>query len=415
MLWILFGTRWISYVGFPPVFITDILVALALISWALNTVRARACPGGIWPSLLGTLTALFLAYTVVRLALSPLSTEIIALRDAAPYLYAILGMASASSARMASTETLERTVKGLRYALVGHLAWCAGSATGLLPGLPMWPGASNRAFEIRTDVDMALLGVTAALFLRRSIVGPGRTLNLFLMLASFGIGISLHSRAGLLGILGSVAIGLLLTLKVPPAPRSMAVLMLAIPAALLAIIVFLPATQAGQRMLATVGIIPGNSSAGAENAVGTASAREVAWDRVIQFIGAEWEREVIGVGFGANFLRDSGAEVLLSGTDYTDVRSPHNMFLGVYARLGLVGIGMLFLILACVIMSIIIHLRVLARDDLATIAITIIVALAVVSTLGVVLEAPFGAVPFWWSIGIIGGRAAFSGSRQFEV
>jgi len=74
---------------------------------------------------------------------------------------------------------------------------------------------------------------------------------------------------------------------------------------------------------------------------------------------------------------------------------------GSFARLGLVGLMLLVSLVLRVLRQIVRHRRRIASDELLVCASLLVVAILVVASLGVVLEAPFGSVPFWWAAGIL--------------
>jgi len=126
-----------------------------------------------------------------------------------------------------------------------------------------------------------------------------------------------------------------------------------------------------------------------------------------------------GVGFGPNFMRDSGTAVYLLGAEAAaerDIRSPHNYILGTLARLGIVGsaiaagIGLHSL-------SLVWRLRRDSfTDDLAFVASLIIIVLLPAALVGVILESPFGAIPFFWSLGVlVAYRAIWQGQRSRRI
>lgn len=400
--WILFGSRWISFAGAPPLFVTDLLVIGSVLAWVLRGIAMRGVSRRFQVSSLQMLIVVFLSWTLFRLATSDGFPSMIALRDAAPYAYALLAVICTASLRRASATTIERTLRLVRVALVGHLLWCTFVATHLVTprSLPTWPGGTNRLLDVRTDIDMAILGITAAVYLWRAVTQRSSGLPVLVAITSMGVGLAFYSRAGLLGLVTAVTVGILLAVSMPLPHKTQAVLVLAAPLTLSAVAVVLPTTESGQRMLATVGASE-QSTAQAEGAVGTAAARQQAWDRVKVYSSDEPKRRVAGVGFGPNFLRDSGAEVLLAGTDYQDVRSPHNMFLGVLLRLGLIGLTVFAGAILLGGVLVVRRRRTLAQNELYVMAAASVAAVSMVSSLGVVLEAPFGAIPFWWSLGIL--------------
>ena len=70
-------------------------------------------------------------------------------------------------------------------------------------------------------------------------------------------------------------------------------------------------------------------------AAGTENARILAWPTLYQYVALE-NGEVLGLGFGRNIMEEFGASVALNVQD--NIRSPHNWWLDVYARLGIAGL-----------------------------------------------------------------------------
>ncbi|WJZ65523.1 O-antigen ligase family protein [Kocuria rosea] len=396
----LFGTRWGSYLGYAPIFFTDLLLAGAFIYWVVaeTTFRNRENQGRLTSP--GIPLTVFLIFVVLRAAVSPYALTMNWVRDLMPFIYMAVAFLSATTYSKAGPVGRAKTMCLLWWALNGHLAWTLLVNLGLLSPkeLPAIPGSAITVFTQRPDIDMAVLAITAALYVRRVIRNQQRGLS------TLGLGLCLmavvgfSSRAGLLAVLAAMALAYLCTLAAIRRPgRKLNWIMLA-PVLLTAAVFVVPATDGGQRLLATVGIETATQQRGA---VGTAKARDQAWETIIEWTSADTTRALVGVGFGPNFLDESGAEAGLAGTTYEGVRSPHNWFVGVYARLGLLGLGMTLF----VVLSILLHTwnirRTVGGSELLTMSAAGVVAILIVATLGVVLESPFGAVPFWWFLGIL--------------
>jgi O-antigen ligase len=149
-------------------------------------------------------------------------------------------------------------------------------------------------------------------------------------------------------------------------------------------------TATGERLV--------NGVTGHGEGSGTVNARQTAYELVGDYTLEEPSRALVGVRFGPDFLTDSGAVVPLSGTDYEGVRSPHNYWLGTWARLGVPGLA---LVIAIAVLGAVAAVRVLRApsDVLTAVAAGCLLAIPVVSMFGVVLEAPSGAVPYFWAAG----------------
>lgn len=397
----LLASRWGSHLGIKPLYLTDVLLAvgtlhavaghLVLKPRPLSGVADRANPG--------ILLGLFLGWVVLRLVTSP-SFNLTAMRDAAPYLYAVVAFVAASSYARSNAANRARTVRLLTLALLAHLAWCAlvVFVPSVLTRLPLVPGSPVGFLSLRGDSDAALVGILTALALARVLQGrhAGRW-TLVLLVCALTIA-RLNSRSGLLAGLAVILVVFIASVAADDihTDRRKALVAL-LPLLIAGIVVSLPATNPGQRLLGTFAENP--SLAAQANAVGTTRARTLAWKRVVRYTETS-DARIVGVGFGPDFLTASGAEQVISG-GREGVRSPHNWFVGTYARLGLIGAGLAALLALAVLGAVWRVRRRLMGDDLLLLSAIIAVGTLTIGAFGVVLESPFGAVPFYWAAGIL--------------
>lgn len=400
----LFGTKWGAYVGYAPIFLTDLLIVAALAFRVFGNdsrTRPRQIISGTRASP-GPLIALFLGYMAFRSVLTPHVFTMDWIRDLMPFLYAALAFISASAYATSSEPERRKTMRILWWALNGHLAWTLVVRLGVIDpqSMPQFPGAPIHVFETRPDVDMAVLGITAALYLHRVIVRRHRLASLIglaaVLIASSGFG----TRAGLIAVICALGVSYVATLAATRKPSRRLLWTMATPILIVLALIPVSQTEGGARLLATVGVVSADSAT-QQSALGTANARELAWTRIIDWTNETPERALFGSGFGNNFLAESDAEALLSGTAYEGVRSPHNWLVGVYARTGLIGVGISTAILLAGIWRLWRNRKILGSSELGILASAGFVAIIPIAMLGVVLESPFGAVPFWWFAGII--------------
>jgi hypothetical protein len=395
------GTRWASYIGRNPVFLTDLLLFGGILQFAASSLhrparmaidtRVRQVPA---------ILLAFLLWGMVRFIISP-SISLVALRDAAPYGYVTAGVLSASALRRSSLDQRARTARILEYALYFHAAWVIIVILidpTLYLHMPHLPGRQENFLEPRPDVDEALVGVAAALLVVRALNRRQPTLTLVFFVVCWLAIIEGPSRAGQLG----AGLATLLALWVGLLGRGVRLrskYVVAVLAPLVAVVLLfaVPHTHAYSRMLGTFGL-----SSGDAGAAGTTSARRHSWDRLYAWDSESSSRRFVGVGFGPDFMRESGALVLLTGTDEGDQpRSPHNYWLGTLSRLGLIGVlifGWLVLMVASAVTR---CRRRIATDPLLALAAFTPTALLLPASLGVVLESPFGAIPFFWAVGLL--------------
>jgi uncharacterized membrane protein YphA (DoxX/SURF4 family) len=213
----------------------------------------------------------------------------------------------------------------------------------------------------------------------------------------------LASRAGLLAALVCNLVALFVVFRRSDVSMNRKGLLVSLFPIALAIMTFaIPYTKSGARLLATLD--PTATSARiAHGALGTTGARWQSWHALWQYCTESTSRFLVGVGFGPNFMSKSGALQLLVGhmDTATSPRSPHDYLLGSLARLGLVGVALLVAMFIVALSTTKKLIAPLYDEHLELYASLLIVGLLLIALLGVVLESPFGAVPFFWSYGVL--------------
>ena len=355
---------------------------------------------------------IFGLYVFLRFGLAePINFD--AVRDFAPYAYVLLIPLMAMAFMNASADSIDRTSRHIYFALVFHACWVAvvlvaPDAFASAPVLNSAP--SVRMFDIRSDFDAACCAILVALTslnalkMRKSLIGAR---GLTLLLGLFTV-VGIHSRVGLVIL---VVLLPLVASTVLRSKRAATTVVVAFPLLMLLAFAVLPNTIAGQRLLLEQ-VDTSNAQAGA-GAEGTTNARRMAWSTVYRYTNEDSTRALVGVGFGANFMSDSGALTQLVGSNDPEeqVRSPHNFLVGTYARLGLLGA----LLIAGALLPVFWRVRrSVLRDErgLQSLAALVVVALGIASVVGVILESPFAAVPFYWCAGVLIGGSAARVTRQ---
>ncbi|WP_166671308.1 O-antigen ligase family protein [Cryobacterium psychrophilum] len=401
---ILAASRWGTNIGASPIYITDILIGLGIAGWFIATRMQgkRALDGWVTRNRPSALFALFFVYVSARFLLSlgggPMLDWV---RDGVPFLYGVLAFVSASSLARSTHEARARTMRIFWAALIFHTLWACVIIFGGIQETPSVPFSTAPLFQLRPDIDAALLGVTAGMCLLRILRGHKKFWPFIGMVASAAAVLTLETRAGLIALALSVALAILLQYAATPRQNvRRTVMVMVIPALALIALMILPTTPPGERLVATFKSSQGSTSA-AESAQGTQRARELVWSGVIDWTNEETSRTIFGGGFGNNFLDESGTLAYLEGSTYSGVRSPHNWFVGNYARLGVIGFALSIAVCLQLLGTIVRYRRRIGEDPLLSLSALLIVAILPVASFGVVLEAPHGAVPFWWAAGII--------------
>ena len=400
--------RWGAYIGYAPFFLTDLLLALAVLNRAFraavrpNHQNLVLGPRQSWPLVL---LSLYFGWSLLRLATSA-QPGLTGIRDAAPYLYAFVAALSVPAYLRASPGARRKTVWMLEWALTLHLAWVALALAvpSIAEAAPRFPGAKVNMFTIRGDFDTAIVGLLAAYSLRRILQGRKRGRDIPLLAASILVMSAMGSRSGLLAGIVSLIVAVLFSPRSGSLMRQRRTkLLLAglVPLIMVGSVFLIPVTNGGARLLAGFNATHVDDPA-IMNAAGTQHARFAAWGKIVSYGIANQSRLWLGVGFGPQFMNDSGASYALLGrADAGDVRSPHNYVLGTFARLGLIGVFLFLSAVSATAMGVVRSRRRLFHDDLAFLAAVAFAAIMVTSMLGVILESPFGAVPFFWFVGVL--------------
>jgi hypothetical protein len=405
--YLLATARWGSYLLPGPPYIGDLFVAALVGERLLAAARGRRALEAVeWT--IGISCGSLLVWSSLRFFFGGISTN--AIRDFAPYAYAVVVFLTPSRARSDEQRaTLERWLFG---ALLFHAVWVTVSliSPSFVTSLPVLGGGQSQVFQLRPDVDSTICGVLIVYCLHR--VATGRQPGLSLAIAAWNTVLVLddYSRAAIAAVVAQLVLFVVLT----PAAREVVrrySLRLLVPV----LIVLVPAvayeasrSDAVKRLSQASGsflpLVPttGDPTGGT---TGTAAARRRAWQAIEIYLEANPGRNWRGVGFGPNFLHDSGGDQLLLGGSDEDVRQPHDYLVNTWARLGLVGLGMVAIIL-------LIGLRIAVRigrlpglGGVDVMAIAIATGMPVAGFYGVVLESPFGALPFWWALAYLGSRA----------
>lgn len=421
---ILIGYAWLgrgfAYLGLPPVFLGEIVLALGLLALLFSS-RGRRLPKGPVPIVLLAYMFWGLLQTLPHLR----EYGLVALRDAVVWGYAVFALLVATA--LTSTGLLRRAVVGYSVFLPWFLIWApiglwlslSSSEWGL-----MVPGSPHVDLILLKPGDMAVHLAGVAVFIamglhafgrRRS--DPGFAIKEWLWwglwLAGFVFAASL-SRGGMLAVLTAGLAALVLR----PTARWMKVGLvgLVIGGAFLMANVELETKRirsaSPQQIVANLVSIVGDAPR--EGLEGTRRWREEWWSDIIDYtVGGPhfWT----GKGFGINLAIDDGI-ISARSQEVGRLRSPHNAHLTILARSGVPG----FLLWGILnVMFVVSLLRAYfsarrhgfkwwARIDVWLFAYW--VAFMVNMTFDVYLEGPQGGIWYWSLMGF--GLAAIESQRR---
>jgi hypothetical protein len=415
-LFMLAGSRWGSYIIPGPPYIADLVLALlavaAVIHAAINPSSGRI---RLDPTV-AALGGAFLAWSLIRFGFGPLDLD--ALRDLAPYAYVLIVFLTFPFT--AHQESLASRL--ITVALVAHAAWVSVTlAVGRLPfapalGTPARHEEPVYLFDLRPDIDVPVSGLLTAISLHRALTGRHIPINLGLAAWGAALAFSMDSRAGLIAfgvqLLVVAALGVRSRQRAttPPAARAAAKLPSLLQRRLVvaALIVAAPLALYAARNSPAVERMGDVFGSG-----GTSAARAESWSQVAGWVTEDAGRTVVGVGLGPNYLVSTGISRTLLGGDDTreDVRSPHNYLVGTWARLGLVGLALyVLLLLATARLALLVVRAPHPLRDTDLLAILVAASIPPAAALGVLMEAPFGAIPFFWAVGHLSVRATQLGA-----
>ncbi|MGI8412550.1 MAG: O-antigen ligase family protein [Solirubrobacteraceae bacterium] len=406
-IYLLATTRWGSYVLPGPPYISDIVIGLLIGERIVAATRRRLALGAIELTT-GVTCGILLAWTGIRFAFGGDSLN--ALRDIASYAYAVLVFLT--PARPWTDRERQRMEKVLWAGLMFHAAWITLGriAPSTVASLPALGGGQSALFQGRPDVDATITGLTCVLALNRLASGRMQGVSLLVAAWSAALTLSAHSRAAIAASVVELLIFLLWT----PAPRRVVrrygprylivVLLLAVPALGYGISTSNAVQRLGQATGSFLPFVPSHGDP-TSSTTGTARARRRAWQAIEVYLEAKTSRALFGVGFGPDFLHASGGDVLLLGGTNEDVRQPHNYLINSWARIGLVGLAIVSAMLMAGLRLAYRLGRLHSGDELDLAAIILVTGLPVAATYGVVMESPFGAVPYFWALGYLGFRA----------
>lgn len=404
-MFLLATSKWGSYLplGIPP-YVSDIVLALVISRHFLWRAGTSSPKGD--GTLLRPAAVVMFVWCLSEFLRGTYSLT--AVRDYAPYFYVVaLFLVTVPPERV--RPRVGRWIEGI---IIFHASWISLSIAvpTIYSHVPNLAGKIY-LFQPRNDFDGAVCGMFAAFALHRAFAGRFIPYNVALAGWNTILMLYLRERAGLLSFCFALLIVLWLrkdrakSSQFARAKALVPVLILCLPL----LYVFGSHTPTYQRFVAAVHhYVPFvHSDPAYASDTGTEVARERAWGRIIDWQDKSVSRETLGVGFGADFMHESGADILLLGGPSPDVRSPHNYFVGTWARLGVIGLGIVSVIVLCGLwLAVLVRRTAQVFTDADVLALLVTVAIPAAAAVGVILESPFGAVPYFWALGHLSWRAA---------
>jgi hypothetical protein len=388
----LFGGRWISYIGLPSynIFVLDLIYFLGLIGIVIfQSDRLN-------PKRTFFITALLVMFIVFQISRNANFFLVTRLRDLVPYIYLL---SSAVIINKFSTEAWIRAIRAIRYATLLGAIWTnlvmlnvlkEFSASTQFAGVPIFSARWDHS-GMSICIGILLWGSFPKAELKES------QIIRFFLLFSILLQYSRASYVGLFFVLLSIYFVDKARRKIKSNNKSqfltsfLIFAILGLPAFFLFAPIF-PENSALNR-IGISNILSPSKLINETKDSGTTRARIDA-QRVLNEWVHQNNLQFFGAGPGREMLLESKAFTYLSGA--LDVRSPHSWFYGNFARFGY--LGLIYWHAICLLYLKSQNLAVRIFD----VPINILFAIYIIAAFGVIMESPFGILPFSFFLG--GGK-----------
>jgi len=369
--------RWGSYLGLPAynLFLIDILFFSGTLFGFLGFGRRFKGSAFFTISIL-----VFMLFQLIRDSEVDL---ILVARDLLPFIYLLCVPACVYALRNTPDVVI---IKSLRYASTLNLAWFLPSSLGLLAPISISAISPIPLFTERADQSGIAMGIGVlawSAFPSLRITSNPMLIGLCVFAAAVG-----RSRAGLFTCLLALLLHFFFKKEVYAKSKRIERFVAIVTFTVAAFLLFFGSQSRfvsdGNSSLVRSGII-GNNQESVEGGRSTTRARYMAAKTLIKWV-EENNLQFFGAGAGREIILESGAIVYLSGNP--DVRAPHNWFVGLYSRFGVLG-----LLFWCTLYG---QVLVLGRKNVGQVQQmlkAIILIICFCSSLGVIMESPFGALP----------------------
>lgn len=366
--------KWGSWIGVPnsPFFLIDLIVILTSLLSFLKMMKNRN------PISLYSLALVF--FMTFQIAINQEFNIVTKVRDISPFFYLFLVPFLAFSLSSVSFSTL---IRAIRYGSLTNLLLFFLTTIGLLAPFNCGAICGTEIFHYRADH----VGLVACIGLMAwstfSIQGI-RSRPLIQILFALGILIN-QSRAGIIGLFLVVILFLIPHFRLNSKRNQIKI------STATFFIVGFPVAVAilNSNLINLTGFERFTQESVSQQISGkidgTTRARVIAQGLLLEHVISQ-KKILLGAGAGAEMVRDSQAYRYLSGA--SDVRAPHNWFVGLLARYGIIG----FLLWVLVSVK---YYSMPKEESSGSLLIKItILNVLVFSGFGVMMESPFGALPF---------------------
>ena len=194
-------SRWGSYIGLGPLFISDVLIGLYFFSQFLGLNNNGSVLRTRVPLQLYLLPTYALARAAFSFAGLSAYSLLDLLRDLVPFIYCFIAVQSFRQSIHTPAYLAEKQVPLLVRALEIHTLWAPISALANLRGFSFLTSVFQAPIlEVRPDIDSAINAVAIMIFIRRLMLGDRRSYYAILSLVGLTMYFGVQTRAGLISL-----------------------------------------------------------------------------------------------------------------------------------------------------------------------------------------------------------------------
>ena len=363
--------RWGAWIGLPAqnLFIIDaILLLSAVVIFPKYLIKNKL------------MLSVIVLYCIYQFTRNPATAAALRLRDLMPYIYFVLFLILKNQINLIPKKDIYSMLK---VSTLTGLIWNLLISINILKTLTYETFAGIPIFSQRAD-HFGIMAAVGIIVWSNSIFNSGkkRVFDSIVVCLFILEVILLPSRAGFLAMTVSCVfllvkynrrkivkiIFLMITLTIASVPLSSTLYNL------------LPDVSVAKKTISF-----GKNNDILEQGAGTARGRLLGQNALVDWVSAN-NLQFVGGGPGREILNESGAVRWLSGN--LDTRFPHNWWVSLYARFGIVGF------LLWVFAFILIWRESFQKNF--NFNSVIIVAILIASTFGVIIESPFGIIPLYF-------------------
>lgn len=398
----LFAGRGFAYVGLGPLYIGEfVLAATAIVAATSPRQRQSVVPV--------ILASVFIILGILRTLPFVEEYGLHAIRDAALYYYILVGV----FLYFALTEKEVRW--GLRIigeAIPFYLAWSfiqlGNDVVGFLPDL-YWPGAPVGILETKPGDRAVVLAAIAAY----TLLGLPKLLGVRFQVPSVifwssWIGLAAVAAIGARGGLLAIVIALCVVVGYRRSRELFRMLLIG-GVMLTVLIAWNPSIQIGSYRELSVEQFTANLTSIFQSSEANSGSVDQNRDWRLEFWKSTTSDTIhgdhlwFGMGYGVNLANEAGFQI----NENDDLRSPHNVFVTVLGRMGVIGLGLWVALLSSFGYVLLRAASITRRTGDETVSAVMVFGLSYSAAVmmnaffDVYLEGPQGAIPFWGAFGAI--------------